>query len=87
MLIECMADRLDFIKFFPIHSVGPFHIAIELRRTGRDYKELNIPLPNGFLKSLHKFRSAVDLDGLDFKRKFRLQILPGIERRQSWSGV
>jgi hypothetical protein len=75
MFLNMKVDIIDFIELLSVGSIGSLHMSIELRRMRRKLKKENPLSLAGLLKLIFKLWAAIDLDGLDWKRKFLAKIM------------
>ena len=62
---EVQLSGIGFIKLFGVGAVGPFHGAVELRRTRGQDEQPNAAVLTGLLKGGGELTAAIDLNGPD----------------------
>jgi len=61
---QIQVSIVAFPELLGMGLLGPFDVAIELRRAGRQDEEADTCLPTGFLEVGHELRAAVHLNGV-----------------------
>ncbi|MCI0529294.1 MAG: hypothetical protein L0Y56_17795 [Nitrospira sp.] len=62
-----LRGRCDFVKFFGMGAVGPFHSAVELRAFGRQDEQTDAQLLTGLFELGKEFGAAINLESSDGK--------------------
>jgi len=81
--LEQDRDLFHFIKLFPMRSVRPLDITLQLRRSWGDDEQADSSIPAGLLEVFLELRSPVDLDRPDREGELLFHIFQEDRRREA----
>jgi len=81
--LEQDRDLFHFIKLFPMRSVRPLDITLQLRRSRGDNEQTDRTIPASLLKVFLELRSPIDLDRPDWEGELLFHIFQEDRRREA----
>ena len=80
--LEQDRDLFHFIELFPMRSVRPLDITLQLRRSRGDDEQADPSIPASLLEVFLEFRSPIDLDRPDWEGELLFHIFQEDRRRR-----